>query len=225
MSHDRVPRATVVMGWATGLALLLVVSIVLYSEVGAARSGAQETETSTPAPGVSTAGWSVYTNRPYGYSLRYPTYAQFGEAGQDSARSAALWQAVYMRLPRVYVEIISHENPGDLTPRDFVESQYTALQQTNVTGLRISDHDAIQFDFVETRSDGTGTAIPTRALLVAHDGKILEFWVRPLSDGGPLASPDSGDTQTFESLLEHHNGLSEDYSVFLAMLSSLTFTQ
>lgn len=213
------------MGWATGLALLLVVSIVLYGEVGAARSGAQETETSTAAPGVSTTGWNVYSNTLYGYSLRYPTYAQIGEAGQDSGRPSALWQAAYMRLPRLYVEIISHENPRDLTPLGFFQSQGTALHQTSATPLRIAGQDAIQFDFVEARSDASGTAIPMRALLVAHHGNILEFWVRPLGEGGSVATLDSSDTEGFEALLQHHEALSEDYAVLLAMVSSLTFGQ
>jgi len=179
----------------------------------------------TPTEVDVTAGWLIYTNTAYGYSFRYPDYAELGELGQETGLPETSWQAVYLRLPTFYVEIISHDNPEHLSSIEYAEQRPPYVQRTKTNVFSLGGHEACQFDFLEARSDDTGTFAPMRAILIAHGDKVLELWVKPLTEGRfQLVESADGVNPSFGALLSDSTSMSGHYQVLEAVLSSLVFS-
>lgn len=198
---------------------------------------AQPTPQPTPTPlpsetlveeGDPTANWKTYTNTKYRYSFKYPLDTQMGEPSEKSGKPSTEWQALYLRLPFLYIEVISHDKDRDLSISDYAAGSPPLLvPRTNEVETSLAGCEAFQFDFLESRADGTGTFVPIRTIFVGYQDEVLEFWVRPLLEEGDVmcVESDDGVNPSFQAVITDYDFLKRDYETFNLMLSTFRFLE
>ena len=214
-----------------GIGLLVgvvVISILLLGEMTTAWTGFSPSNRPTssapqfPTTHESEADWRVYTNTKYGYSFRYPSSVDIGELGEEADQLNALWQALYLRLPSLYVEIIAHENQQKLTSLEYARRSPPHVSRSNEKEVTLAGREGFQFDFLEPRDEDLGTFVPTRVIFVSFGDRVLEFWVKGTSAGElSILSSEAKVKPTFADILAGSQTTARQYQTFISILSTL----
>jgi len=91
-------------------------------------------ETASPVPNGIGANWKTYTNRNFGFSIKYPT-------DQEFEVNETLKNTIFIAAPQSdYGVVISiKDNPNSLPLRDWLASQNLGSTQINGQPLKFSD--------------------------------------------------------------------------------------
>ncbi len=167
-------------------------------------------------PRETARDWRVYTNTLYGYSFRYPPEAEIGELSDKSGRQEAVWQAVYLRLPSFYVEVIANQNRERLRPLEYALGiplySRAAVKQEVIVGGR----HGVVFEYTEELYDGTNAVVPTRALFVDWGDSMLQIIIKS-SPMDPLIVG----SRTFMDIVDSSESTQSDYDKINTLISTL----